>query len=232
MRAGAGRPITLSVDPAVCALGVYATYVEVQGLRNRESDPELEKYKRELANRLRGEYTEEFVRTDPILEGFRELRRKIGRSVRRYPASTESLVGFLRRTGKIPSINLAVDLYNVVSLETRLTLGAHDGAKVSGNIRLKIATGDEHFLPLGSEKTERVAPGDYCYVDDTDEVLCRLDYKQTDKTKITADTTHGFFIIQGNPATSPDQVAAAVDRLVNLIRKYCAGAETEIYTPL
>ena len=129
------------------------------------------------------------------------------------------------------SINLAVDLYNVVSLETLLTLGAHDGAKVNGNVRLKIATGKEHFLPLGSEKTERVAAGDYCYVDDTDEVLCRLDYKQTDKTKITPETTHGFFIIQGNPATSQDQLAAAVDRLVALIRQYCADRETEIYTP-
>ena len=225
------RHVILSVDPAVAALGIHATYVEVLGLQNREHDPEFEQHKRAVAQRLLEQYTEDFVRNDPIMEGFRDLRRKIGRSVKRYPASTENLVGFLRRTGKLPSINLVVDLYNTVSLETRLTLGAHDGAKVEGDVRLKIATGTEHFLPLGSDKPERVAEGDYCYVDDTDEVLCRLDYKQTDKTKITPETTHGFFIIQGNPATSHGQIAAAVDRLVSLIRKYCAGAETQIYTP-
>ena len=225
------RHVILWVDPAVIALGIHATYVEVRGLRNREKDPEFEQYKTEVAQRLLEEYTEDFVRNDPILEGFRDLRRKIGRSVKRYPASTENLIGFLRRAGKLPSINLAVDLYNAVSLETRLTLGAHDGAKVEGDVRLKIATGTEHFLPLGSDKTERVTEGDYCYVDDTDDVLCRLDYKQTDKTKITPETTHGFFIIQGNPATSRDQLAAAAGRLVALIRKYCADGETEIYTP-
>jgi DNA/RNA-binding domain of Phe-tRNA-synthetase-like protein len=224
------RPIVLSVDAAVAALGIEAAYLDVVGLRNREGDPEFEAYKKQLAKRLRTQYTEDFIRTDPILEGFRELRRRIGRSVRKYPASTESLVGFLRRTGKIPSINLAVDLYNVVSLETRLTLGAHDGAKVAGDIRLKLATGDEHFLPLGSTKSERVAAGDYCYVDSDDEVLCRLDYRQADRTKITPATSHGFFIIQGNPATSRDQLAAAADRLAGLLRTYCSDADTYIRT--
>jgi len=207
----------LVIDPEVAELGVVATYLVVTNLRNRKSDAEFERHKTEACKRLREEYTEAFVRDDPVIAGFRELRRRIGRSARKYPCSIEGLISSLVRTGGIPSINLAVDMYNLVSLETRLTLGAHDLDRVAGDITLRMARGGESFVPLGGGKLETVAAGDYHYVDEGGEVLCRLDYRQGDKTKVTLDTRRCLFIIQGNPNTPMASVEAARDQLGGLI---------------
>ena len=220
----AGREVRLSVAPEVSELGVVATCLVVGKVRNRASDPDFERYRQELCERLREEYTEDFVRNDPLLEGFRELRRRIGRSNRRYPCSTESLIGYLRRTGTIPSINLAVDIYNCVSLETLLTLGGHDIARIDGQVTLRFPRGDERFVPLGSAEPQAVSAGEYCYIDDNDNVLCRLDYKQGDETKITLQTTDCFYIIQGNPNTTSEGLCRAKARLLELAEKYCVEA--------
>ena len=37
----------------------------------------------------------------------------------------------------------------LVSIETRLSLGAHDIERVHGDISLRLAKGDEYFVPLG-----------------------------------------------------------------------------------
>ena len=213
--------VHLAVAPEVSALGIAATYLVVENLRNRETDAEFERYKAALGERLKEEYAGDFVKNDPVLAGFRELRQKIGRSNKKYPASIESLISFLHRTGGIPSINLAVDIYNCVSLETKLTLGGHDLDRVAGNITLRLARGDERFLPLGSEALQAVGAGDYCYIDDSDEVLCRLDYKQGDKTKVTVETNRCLFIIQGNPNTPGEAIERARVRLAELLDKYC-----------
>ncbi|GFN22240.1 phenylalanine--tRNA ligase beta subunit-related protein [Thermanaeromonas sp. C210] len=57
----------------------------------------------------------------------------------------------------------------------------------------------------------------------TREILCRLEVKQCEKTKITPQTTNSFFIIQGNTATPMDYLYRAADELMGLIATYCQG---------
>ena len=60
--------------------------------------------------------------------------------------------------------NKAVDIYNILSIESKLCLGAHDIDKVDGNVTLKITDGTEKFLPLGSEELKPVKAGEYSFV--------------------------------------------------------------------
>ena len=48
-------------------------------------------------------------------------------------------------------INPLVDLYNLISMDTKLALGAHDLDKIEGNITLRLTQGNENYIPLGSE---------------------------------------------------------------------------------
>ena len=81
-----------AVSPEVKTLGVRVICAVVKGLRNLISAAEFEVYRSELSQRLREELPSDFLKTDPVLAGFRELHEKVGRSNRRYPASPESLV--------------------------------------------------------------------------------------------------------------------------------------------
>ena len=212
----------LLVTPAATKLGLVATYHTTLALKNRHICAAFENLKQAAWPRLTAYYERLPIAEDPIVCGFRNLRAAVGRSPRKYPCSIESLVSCLQRRGQLPTINLAVDIYNLVSLETRLTLGAHDLDRVHGDITLKRARGNEHFVPLGCATPEAIHAGEYCYVDDTDEVLCRLDYKQCDKTKVSETTTCCLFIVQGNANTTLNDLQRANHRLQELLKQFCS----------
>jgi DNA/RNA-binding domain of Phe-tRNA-synthetase-like protein len=218
-----------AIDPEVRALGVRGAFAVMEGLDNHVPPSELDAYRAELLDRLRGEIDEDFIARDPVLAGFRALHDRIGRSNRRFPASAEALASLFLRKGVVPAINPLVDLYNGVSLETRLSLGAHDLAQVRGAVTLRLTTGVEPFVPLGATDPEPVGAGEYAYVDEANRILCRLEHRQCEATKVTADTTAGFYILQGNAATDASMLEAALDRLVKLTARFCGGRVTEAW---
>jgi DNA/RNA-binding domain of Phe-tRNA-synthetase-like protein len=208
---------------------VRGAYAILTGLHNRAYHPDFQLYRRELIERLQHDLAPDCIDSDPVLRGFRELHDAVGRSNRRFPASAEALVTLFQRKGLIPSVNPLVDVYNGVSLETRLSLGAHDVAQVAGDITLGITDGSERFVPLGAAQPEPINPGEYCYVDGSDEVLCRLEHRQCEKTKLTADTSSAFYIIQGNANTPYAMLEQALRRLVDLTQRFCGGREEQFW---
>jgi hypothetical protein len=54
-------------------------------------------------------------------------------------------------------------------------------------------------------------------------VICRLEARQVEKTKITVDTRAAFIIIQGNPLTGPERITQALDLFTGLCRDYLAA---------
>jgi DNA/RNA-binding domain of Phe-tRNA-synthetase-like protein len=217
------RP-TFSIDEPVRALGVRGAFALLTDLDNAAVDQQaFDAWRSELMERLRAQVTPALIEQDPVLAGFRALHDAVGRSNRRFPASAEALASLFLRKGLVPAINPLVDLYNGVSLTSRLSLGAHDVARVEGDITLRLTTGTEHFVPLGATAPEAIGAGEYCYIDGSGEVLCRLEHRQCERTKVTAATTDCFYIIQGNASTSRELVEATLEQLVILTQRFCGG---------
>jgi DNA/RNA-binding domain of Phe-tRNA-synthetase-like protein len=215
---------TFSIDDRVRALGVRGAYAILRGLDNATVDQAALRHWRDaLVEQLRRELAPEVLEHDRVLAGFRALHDAVGRSNRRFPSSAEALAALFLRKGIVPAINPLVDLYNGVSLATRLSLGAHDLAQVRGDIALRFATGTERFVPLGATQPEPVAPGEYCYVDGSGEILCRLEHRQCERTRVTPATTGCFYILQGNAETSKDLIEATLARLVESTLRFCGG---------
>jgi DNA/RNA-binding domain of Phe-tRNA-synthetase-like protein len=219
----------LRIADEVRALGVRGAFAVIVGLDNRACRAEFAAYRSALARRLSAALVPGFVESDPVLRGFRELHDAVQRSNRRFPSSAEALVVLFQRKGVIPEINQAVDIYNCLSLETRLPLGAHDTAKVAGSITLKLTDGSERFVPLGAAQPEPINAGEYCYIDDSGEVLCRLEHRQCEHTKVTTATTDCFYIIQGNRNTPEADLEQALRRLVDSTRRLCGGREEQFW---
>ena len=220
--------VELVVSPAARELGLIASHLVAENLANRDTSAALDEFRTSLYERLATCYTRGYLKRDPVLAGYRELRRRVGGSAQKLPCSTDSLIRQLRRNGRLASINPIVDVYNCVALETRLTLGAHDLDQIRGEVVLTRASGGERFQPLGSGPEQELEAGEYCYVDGSGEILCRLDYKQADKTRVTSETTRALFILQGNPNTTGASIELARARLAELLRKYCTrGGEDD-----
>lgn len=219
--------IVFDVSPELLALGLRVECIVIRNLRNVVSDERFDRVWDREVDELLGRLTSESIKADPVLLGFRALHEAAGVGNRRNVAASENLLHLLLRTGRLPRINLAVDIYNLISVKTGLSCGAHDIARVSGNIHLRRTLGTENFKPLGETESKLVKAGEYGYIDDSNDMLCRLEARQCDKSKVVIDTRDCFFIIQGNAATEVGYISSAADELIDRITSYCGG-EAEI----
>ena len=227
-----GREVQFDIAEELLQNGVCGVYLVIHRLSNQQTDDEFEQYKEKRLEEIYNSLQPNFLATDPILKGYRDLHTHFGFSNRNFPAAPETLFENLLRHRRLAHINLLVDIYNLISLETRLALGAHDLARVVGNIHLRPMRGDENYWPLGSAEAKKVRAGGYSYIDDANDILCMLDSRQVEKSKVTPLTTDAFYIIQGNPATSPDYLLAGAKELIRLTQKYCGGEAKILFPPL
>lgn len=223
------RDLGFTFADEVKALGVTGDFFVMEGIDNTQTSPELEAYKREVFERLRRQYSEEFIAGDPVLTGFRRLHDKVRRFNKKHIASPENLIRLLLARGELPSINPIVDIYNCVSLESRLAIGAHDIDKVTGNVALRMTDGSEGFLPIGAATPKKVEAGEYGYIDDAPDIICRLECRQVEKTKVTPGTRDAFLIVQGNENTPPSVIHEVREKLIALIKRFCGGSEKLLY---
>lgn len=225
------QDVEFRVAPDVARLGVEVAIVAMGGLHNRQADPGFDAFFAQTTAAIAGRMTVESLASDPVLLGFRDLHDAIKRSNRRFVAAPENLLRMLLERALAPRVNLLVDIYNLVSMKTRLALGAHDLAHIDGNVELRLAAGGERFHPLGIPTPTSVGPGEYGYFDSAGDVLCRLEVRQSEKTKVTVGTTEAFFIVQGHRGTTPDSFRSAVDELGRLVNAYCGGTARIIRLP-
>jgi DNA/RNA-binding domain of Phe-tRNA-synthetase-like protein len=223
MSASRYQEIGFRLAAEVAQLGISGAFLVISGVRNRASDPAFDALLAETTRQIVTAVQPSAFLNDPILLGYRQLHDAIKRSNKRFIAAPENLLRLVLERGAIPRINLMVDIYNLVSLQTRLALGAHDLVGVEGDIELRLTRGAERFHPLGAAQPTTVGPGEYAYFDSAGDVLCRLEVRQSEKTKVTLETTEAFYIIQGNRATSPVALRAAATELIRLTTIFCGG---------
>lgn len=218
------RDLTFTVTKEVLDLGVKIITARITGAQNADSNADFETYKNWELEKVKQQWDVKKYKDDPVLAGFRDLHTKVGRSNREYVAAPEGLRWLFLERGRFPHINTLVDIYNFISVKTGLALGAHDIDKVHGNITLRLTKGDEIFVPLGKTEAVAVFPGEYGYIDDGNNVICRLEVLQVEPTKVTAESKDIFMIIEGNANTDVEYVQSAAKEVCDLITKYCGGS--------
>lgn len=211
------------MERGVLDLGVKILFAEVRGADNRGENAEWAAVRERKLAELSERYRDLDPHADPILEGFHILHDRCGVKRRKNIPASENLIRLLLKNGGMPYINRAVDIYNLISLETKLALGAHNMARAEGNVTLRFTDGSERFLPIGQPEPIPVAPHEYCYCDDANEVLCRLEIRQVEKTKVDDSATDLFYIVQGNAATDMDLLRTTAQRVVDVTVRYCGG---------
>lgn len=161
--------------------------------------------------------------THPAIAPWREAYRLFGAK----PAKQRSSVKNLARSAvaqRVASINPLVDLYNAVSLTHLLPCGGEDLRAVQGDITLTRAEGGEPFTPLGESEDRPAKAGEVIYRDAVG-VLCRCwNWREAERTKLTAATTDAFLCIEVTSLAQEQALAAACEELAERIRTLLGGA--------
>lgn len=214
------------IDDRVKELGVKILGLKIEDINNRDTNPEFEKWRENKIKELLNKYKDYDIKNDRLIEGFYELHQAVGVPRRKNLPASENLIKLLIKREDLVHINKAVDIYNIISIDSKLCLGAHDIDKVSGNVYLKITDGTENFIPLGSDEIKSVGSGEYSFVDDDNDVICWLDIRQVDKTKVTEESKNVLYLIIGNKENTYEELEKVAKEIIDITTEYCGGKAT------
>ena len=79
------------------------------------------------------------VKEEPVVQGYIDLLKEVGRSVKKNPPTILALIKNIQSRGFLPTINSVIDIYNVECLRSFLAIGGHDLDKIQGPIEFTIS---------------------------------------------------------------------------------------------
>lgn len=130
--------------------------------------------------------------------------------------------------GDLPDINPMVNIYNAISLKYLTPFGGENLDVLKGDFRLFVAVGGEQWFPIGSDKPKPALPGELVWGDDLDLSTRALNWRQCDRTKMTEETSNGFFIMDGFENRNKDVMERASKEFIDVATTLCGG-EAKIY---
>ncbi len=166
------------------------------------------------------------IYTNAVTEGYRELVKKVNRSVKKNPPTAPGFLDNIKHRGTMPHINSIVDIYNLESLRSSIATGGHDFDLVHGDIIATICGKEDTFTSIGGSE-KHVEPTDFVYRDDNG-IMAWLDIRDSEFYKMSDDTTNVLFVMEGNSATSVEYRIDAMKRIEADLRKVNPNMEFEI----
>jgi DNA/RNA-binding domain of Phe-tRNA-synthetase-like protein len=158
------------------------------------------------------------------IAAWRETYRRFGASPNKYKPTAEAFLKRILKGNAFPNINTSVDAYLAVELLTMLPIGGYDLDKITGDIVLRVSQGNESFHPIGGGDPETTTPGEIIYCDDRLVLTRNWNYRDSDITKITEDTTNIFLAVEAALGDiNTEDVALTVDKIVEYETRYCGG---------
>lgn len=209
--------------PATTGGVIHAT-----GLSNGlATDPLLTAYRAEQVSVKDRIGTESLADIDSIA-AWRRTFSGFGVKPTQYRNAAEALLRRLTKAGDIPSINLLVDMANLVSIRYAMPVAVFDQKDVTGRTTVAFAEGTERFTDLGTKDVTHPEIGEVIFVDDAALVSARRwCWRQSSQSAAGPSTTEAVITVEGQHDTARDDVPRALADLAELLGEHQTGATLE-----
>lgn len=201
------------------------------GIDNHDSDKNLAERRKLLseATKAAGQFlTNETFRLNPVVDQWRKAYQQFKKK-KGARSSVEALLKRVNQGRKFEPIDPMVDVYNSISLTYGVPVGMEDRNKIKGAMHLGKVDGGQAFRPVGADEDEPTLPGEVCYYDEEGAVCRCLNWRDAQRTMLTADSQNVVAVIE---AVNPEQIKRAneaMDELSKLITKYFGVKTTPAY---
>jgi DNA/RNA-binding domain of Phe-tRNA-synthetase-like protein len=157
------------------------------------------------------------------LSSWRTAFKQSGIKPTKYRPSIDGLIRRVIQGREIPSINSLVDIGNIFSLRYTVPVGGHAIDVLEEGMSLRLAEGDESFVPFGSKVSENPDPGEIIFVDGKKVMTRRWVWRQAEHTLLLPSTRAVEFNIDALPPVNKEEVKHVGAQLSEMIQHYCGG---------
>ncbi|MCW3819244.1 phenylalanine--tRNA ligase beta subunit-related protein [Micromonospora sp. DR5-3] len=174
----------------------------------------------------------------PEIQAWRRAFARMGLAPTRYRCAAESLLRRFRRDGALPRLHPLVDLGNALSLGYAVPVAVLDAGRISGDLTVGPATGEETYQTLGGDD-ERPEPGEVVFADSARRAHSRRwTHRQSGWSAVRDGTTEVLVVIEalhdGGAETVPRMLAELASALGDVwrvpARTAVLTAETPVFT--
>jgi DNA/RNA-binding domain of Phe-tRNA-synthetase-like protein len=161
------------------------------------------------------------VLESPAITATRAAYKALGKDPARYRGSAEALLRRVIAGKGLPQINAVVDVINLVSVESRLSIGLYDLAHVNGNIVFRAGRAGETYKGIGKYDLNLEGLPVFC-----DELGPHgSPTSDSERTMVTANTKHVVAIVVS--FGGKDGLERWTQRLHDLFQRYASGSGSE-----
>lgn len=156
---------------------------------------------------------------DPAIKEWRSIVKQCGADPSKYRHSAEALLRRVKKGNSIHTVNSAVDLTNLFSLQYKIPFGIYDLEKIIGPITLKIGTENEKYEALNGR----------IYNMSNKVVLCDQNsafgspFVDSNRTMVTKETKKALHIIYICPSMKRDEAQQLVSAVAEMFFQLHGG---------
>jgi len=157
------------------------------------------------------------VLESPGITATRAAYKALGKDPARYRGSAEALLRRVLAGKGLPQINAVVDVINLVSVESRLSIGLYDLAHISGDIIFRAGRAGETYKGIGKYDLNLEGLPVFC----DQQGPHGSPTSDSERTMVTAHTRHIIAAIIS--FGGKDALEQWTERLTDLFQRYGAG---------
>lgn len=132
----------------------------------------------------------------PEIRAWRKAFSTMGLKPTKYRCASEALLRRFRKEAKLPRINPLIDLCNAASVAFAIPIAVFDQIKITGNLTVRQAVGDENYLNFGAE-IEHPDKDEIIFADDRGHAHARRwANRQSYHSAVSAQTTRAIIIAE------------------------------------
>ncbi|MEV4892439.1 phenylalanine--tRNA ligase beta subunit-related protein [Nonomuraea sp. NPDC055795] len=142
----------------------------------------------------------------PEIQAWRRTFAAMGLKPTQYRCASEALLRRFRKEGELPRIHPLIDLCNAISLAFAVPVAAIDLARVTGDLTVRHAAGDETYETFSGE-VENPEPGEVVFADSAGRAHARRwTNRQSGYSAVRAGTSSVLIVAEALHATAATDV--------------------------
>jgi len=220
--------LTSYLSDAIVASEVFALRLDyrvlliaIHGIMPRPSDDSSEALLKEAESQARERLAKTPITELPLIKAWRDAYKTPKGKPQKNRNSVEASTRRVTSTNGLPGINRLTDIYNAISVKMQIPFGGEDMSKYSGPPRCVRGTGKEPFdmTVEGKTMTEYPEEGEIIWMDDIGVTCRRWNWRQGPRTALHDGTTDALFIIDALDPLTNDELEAAGEELLTMLRQ-------------
>jgi DNA/RNA-binding domain of Phe-tRNA-synthetase-like protein len=190
---------------------------------NGESPDEVVSMLRDAEASIHQKLKIDTIAEHPRIKSWREAFRSFGAKPGEFRSSIEAMARRALRNDPLPSINTLVDIGNAISLRHLIPTGGHSIDVLTQDISLRLAKGDETFVPFGSSEAESPLQGEIIFVEGNAVLTRRWTWRQANHTLMLPATRAIEYNTDGLPPIPVPEVEEVCREVMGLVLRFCGG---------